>query len=79
MLARGNAVDFHPRVVLETAEEFGRYEEILAAAAAVFAMRGTGDVDETRVDEPEGLSVRDTLSVDEESKHTVRCEGPCLG
>jgi hypothetical protein len=45
VFARRNAVDFHSWVVLQTAEEFRRDEEILAAAAAVFAVRGTGDVD----------------------------------
>jgi hypothetical protein len=62
VLARSDAVDFHPWVVLKTAEEFGRDEEILAATAAVFAMRGTGDVDQARVDEAGTLSVRDTRS-----------------
>jgi hypothetical protein len=45
VLARSDAVDLHPWVVLKTAEEFGCDEEILAATATVFAVRGTGDVD----------------------------------
>jgi hypothetical protein len=60
VLARSDAVDFHPWVVLKTAEEFGRDEEILAATATVFAMRGTGDIDQARVDEAGMLSVRNT-------------------
>jgi hypothetical protein len=62
VLARCNAVNFHPRVVLKPAKEFGRDKEVLAAAAAVFAVRGTGDVDQTGVYEAGRLSVRVTGS-----------------
>jgi hypothetical protein len=62
VLARCDAVDFHPWVVLKPAEEFGRDKEVLAAAAAVFAVRGTGDVDQTGVYEAGRLSVRVTGS-----------------
>jgi hypothetical protein len=44
-------------VVLKPAKEFGRDEEVLTAAAAVFAVRSAGDVDQTRVDEAGMLSV----------------------
>jgi hypothetical protein len=57
VLARRDAVNFHPGVVLESAEEFRRDEEILAAATAVFATRGTGNVDQARVNEAGKLSV----------------------
>jgi hypothetical protein len=38
-------VDSHFGVELETAEKFGRDEEVLASAAAVFAGGSAGDVD----------------------------------
>jgi hypothetical protein len=49
-------------VVLKPAEEFGRDEEILAATATVFAMRGAGDVDQARVNEAGTLSVGEIRS-----------------
>ena len=79
VFARRDTMDFHPWVILKTAEEFGRDEEILAATATVFAMRGAGDVDQARVDEAGILSVRGIRSQWGDCIHTVRCEGPCPG
>lgn len=62
VLARCDAVDFHPWVVLKTAEQLGRDKEVLTAAAAVFAVRGTSDVDQTGVNETGMLSVKVTRS-----------------
>jgi hypothetical protein len=45
VFAGSNAVDSHFGVELETAEKFGRDEEVLASAAAVFAGGSAGDVD----------------------------------
>ena len=45
VLAGRNAVDRHLGMELETAEEFGRDEEVLTSSAAVFASSGAGDVD----------------------------------
>ena len=45
VFAGSNTVDRHFRVELKTAEELRGDEEVLAAAAAVFAGSGAGDVD----------------------------------
>ena len=43
VFARRDTMDFHPWVILKTAEEFGRDEEILAATATAYVfLRTTG-------------------------------------
>ncbi len=49
-------------MVLKAAEEFGRDEEVLATAAAVFACGSTGDVDQARMNKAESILVSDVHS-----------------
>jgi hypothetical protein len=51
IFARSNAVDGHLGVELKAAEKFGRDEEVLAPASAVFTGGGAGNGDQACVDE----------------------------